>query len=48
MSNLQKPPESSKDKMVANKISKVNSKQSNKNKGTLLTRDINMEFEAIG
>ena len=48
MPNLPKPPESSNDKMVANKTPKVNSKQSDKNKETLLTQDINMEFEAIG
>ena len=48
MPNLQKPPESSKDKMVTNKTPKASSQQSNKNKQTLKTQDINMEFEAIG
>ena len=37
MHNLHKPTGSSKEKMVANKTPKANSKQSNKNKQTLLT-----------
>ena len=48
MPNLQKPTDLSKRKMEANKTPKATQKQSNKNKGTLLTTDNTYEFDAIG
>ena len=48
MPSLQKPPESSKDKMAPNETPKANPKQSKKNKRTLLTPDDNYKFDAIG
>ena len=48
MPNLQKPTESSKHKMAPNKTPKAAQKQSNKNKGTLLTKDDDYKFDATG
>ena len=48
MPNQQKSTESSKRKMDANKTPKATQKQSNKNKGTLLTPDDTDDFDAIG
>ena len=46
MPNQQKPTESSKRKMDANKTPKATQKQSNKNKVTLLTPDDTYAFDA--
>ena len=48
MPNLQKPTDSSKCQMDANKTSKAIQKQSNKNKGTIFTPNDDNDLNAYG